>query len=407
MSQPRILVVGVGDGGATTLPEALVRRIMAADVLAGGARQLAFFPAFEGERVAIAASVEPALARLRLAWERGERAAVVASGDPLWYGVGASLRRAFPPEALEVLPGPASFQLAFAALAEPWQGAALLSAHARPLADVVAGARGAAKAAILTDGQHTPQVVAAALVAGGVSAASPCAVCENLGGPDQRVVRNTLGQLAGVEFAALNVLVVWPQAAPQPAPPGLPDTAFATEAGLITKREVRLLSLAELALGPGQVLWDIGAGSGSVGIEAARSQPAAQVFAIERREPLVEHARENLRRFPAPNLRLAHGAAPEGCTGWPDPDAVFIGGSGGRLAALVEVAQRRLRAGGRLVLNLATLEHLHEARAMLPEAQIYQLQISRGQPIQGHMRLAALNPIFIIAWRKAPAEMAE
>jgi precorrin-6Y C5,15-methyltransferase (decarboxylating) len=182
--------------------------------------------------------------------------------------------------------------------------------------------------------------------------------------------------------------------------PGLPDAAFSAEAGLITKREVRLLSLAELALGPGEVLWDIGAGSGSVGIEAARAQPSATVYAVERREALCEHIRENLRRFPAPNLHLIHGEAPDACAALPAPDAIFIGGSGGRLGALLDLARQRLRPGGRLALNLVTLDRLSEARQHVPEARLYQVQINRGAPIQDDLRLEALNPVFVVTWVK-------
>jgi precorrin-6Y C5,15-methyltransferase (decarboxylating) len=403
-----ILVLGLTDAGVAGLPEALRERLQSAALLVGGARHLAAFPKFGGERLTIGATVEPALERLALAWEHGEAAVVLASGDPLWYGIGASLRRALPPEALEVVPAPTAAQLAFAALAEPWHDAVLPSAHGRPLADAIAAAVAAPKAAILTDSRNTPAVIAAALLAAGLAPATRCAVCEHLGGSAQRIVHTSLAAASTQAFAALNVFVLWNDdlAAKQRAAafaPGLSDEAFRTEAGQITKREVRLLSLAELALGPGEVLWDIGAGSGSVGIEAARAQPTARVYAIERRAQFVAHAQENLRRFPAPNLDLLHGEAPEVCDSWPDPHAIFVGGSGGRLAELIDLARRRLRPGGRLVLNLVALEHLHEAWALLPEARVSQVQISRGAPIQSMLRLEALNPVFVVVWKGVSA----
>lgn len=420
-SRPRLLIVGLTGTGADSLPPALVARIAAADLLVGGQRHLSYFPDFAGEKLAIAADMEAVARRLQQALAAGEQAVVLASGDPLCYGIGATLRRYFPAEALEIIPAPTAFQLAFAALAEPWAGAALLSAHARPLAAVVSGVLAAPKAAILTDPQqHTPAVVAEALLAAGLPPDTPCAICENLGSPAQRIVRTVLGHMSEETYAPLNVLVVWRHEAGEeartrgeditfiapsphlssPHPPGLPDDAFSTSAGQITKREIRLLALAELALRSGEVLWDIGAGSGAVSIEAARSQPEATVYAVEKRAELGRHFQENLRRFPAANLHRVEGVAPEATHDWPDPHAVFVGGSDKKLPEIIETARQRLHRGGRLVINLATLENLYTARACLPAARVTQVQISRGTPILDMLRFEALNPVFMVTWRK-------
>ncbi len=206
----RLLVIGLSSGGADSLPATLLSRIAGADLLAGGQRQLSYFPDFTGEKFVIAADMEAVAQRLQQALAEGEQAVVLASGDPLCYGIGATLRRYFPADALEIIPAPTAFQLAFAALAEPWAGAALLSAHARPLATVASGVLAAPKAAILTDPQqHTPAVVAEALLTAGLPSDTPCAICENLGSPTQRVVRTTLGRVSEETYAPLNVLVVW------------------------------------------------------------------------------------------------------------------------------------------------------------------------------------------------------
>jgi precorrin-6Y C5,15-methyltransferase (decarboxylating) len=410
VTQP-ILIVGLSAAGASGLPSALVERIASADLLVGGQRQLGYFPEFAGETMPITTQIEPIAVRLQRALDAGEQAVVLASGDPLCYGLGASLRRYLPAEALEIMPAPTAFQLAFAALAEPWADAALLSAHARPLDAVVAGVLNAPKAAILTDGQHTPGLIARTLLQAGLPPQSACAICENLGGSDQRIVRTTLDQVDRERYATLNVFVVWRDqteinssvqsiAGQLPIPPGLPDEAFSTSAGQITKREVRLLSLTELALRPGDVMWDIGAGSGSISIEAARSQPAATVYAVEKRAKMIAHLAENVRRFPASNLHWLEGLAPDAIGDWPASDAVFIGGSSGRLAEMIELARQRLRPDGRLVINLATLENLHLARTQLPEARIIQVQISRGMPIMDMLRFEAQNPVFILSWQQ-------
>ena len=204
-----ILVVGLSAAGAESLPPPLRQRIAAADLLVGGARHLAYFPGGAQERLAITADIDAVVARLRRALALGERAAVLASGDPLCYGIGATLRRYLPAQALEIVPAPTAFQLAFAALAEPWHDAALLSAHARPVQDVVRGVLAAPKAAVLTDNQHTPAAIARALLGAGLPSDTRCAICENLGGPEQRIVQADLAHAAEATYAALNVFIIW------------------------------------------------------------------------------------------------------------------------------------------------------------------------------------------------------
>ena len=404
MASQKIVVIGLTAAGVSRLPLALQTHIKTAQLLVGGQRHLSYFPGFPGETLAITNNIEAVAQRLQQALQRDERAVVLASGDPLCYGIGATLRRYLPTDSLEFIPAPSAFQLAFAALGEPWAEAALLSAHARPLVDVVNGVLTAPKAAILTDNQHTPAVIAQALLTAGLSPDCPAAICENLDHPDQRIVRTPLANVGDQEYAPLNVFVVWHLAEDQRVPlaiaPGLPDDAFSTKAGQITKREVRLLSLAELALGPGQVMWDVGAGSGAVGIEAARSQPTAKVFAVEKRAEMCEHLRENLMRFPTPNLQWAEAVAPEIFREWPDPHAIFIGGSGGHLPEIIVVAQDRLQSQGRLIINLATLENLHLVRDFLPQSRVVQVQINQGVPILQMLRLEALNPVFVVTWQK-------
>ncbi len=393
----RILVVGVPPTG--DLPPDIRARVERADVLVGGERHLALFPAAGRERIPVRNNIEAIVDQLRQALARGERAVVLASGDPLCYGIGATLRRYFTPEDLEIHPAASAFQMAFAALAEPWHDARLLSAHGRPWQDMVAQARAARVAAILTDDRATPAVLARAFLEAGLPPDTPAAVCENLGTPDQRVHRGTLADVAQRTFARLNVFVVWPGG--DARPPRLParDDIFHTRGGLFTKRELRLLALAELDLRPGEVLWDIGAGSGAVSIEAAYRHPEVRVYAVERRPEMARYFRRNLQRFPAPNVRLVVGEAPDACAAWPRPHAVFVGGTG-RLEEVIPWVQERLRPGGRLVVHMATLESLERFRRLLPEARVTQIHVSRGAEINGRMRFEALNPVFVGVWWK-------
>lgn len=420
---PPIEIVGITDGGPRSLTPETAAIVDRADVLCGGERQLAHFPRQQAERLVIRAEIATLIDRLRAAADAGRRVVVLASGDPLLYGIGATLRRALPADRLRIHPNVGAAQLAWARIAEPWHDAALVSAHGRALAPVIDAARRHHKLAILTDAEHTPATIARALLDADVPDRR-AVVAERLGGDAERVIDTRLVDLPGQQFDPLNVLLLlasrdadgenpaprrwpgtWRETAPAGWAPGLPDEAFVQRtprAGLITKREVRVLSLAALALhGRRKVIWDVGAGSGSVAIEAALLVPAATVYAIERDPEALGYIRENCTRFAVPNVATVAGAAPGVLAGLPDPDAIFVGGSGGALAEILDVAVARLAPGGRLVLNLATLEGLHLAQSALRrhgwEPSITQVSFARGRPVGALTRLQALNPVFIVA----------
>ncbi|NJP07650.1 MAG: precorrin-6y C5,15-methyltransferase (decarboxylating) subunit CbiE [Chloroflexaceae bacterium] len=208
-STSRILVLGLTAAGRASLPDAMVQRVLQADVLVGGQRQLDCFADAGGERLLVNLGLEHVVRRLRAALTQQQRAVVLASGDPLCYGIGSSLRRFFAPAELEVVPAASAFQLAFAALAEPWHDALLLSAHNRPLETVVQRVRQAAVAAILTDQRHTPAAIAQALLEDGTAADTRCAICENLGYPEERILLTTLHDACHQLYEPLNVMVVW------------------------------------------------------------------------------------------------------------------------------------------------------------------------------------------------------
>lgn len=433
-------VVGITDGGAASLTPALRAVVEGAELLCGGKRQLAFFPAHPARLVPIEGDSQALARRLHDAAEAGTRVVVLASGDPLLYGIGATLRRYLPASKLRFHPNASAVQLAWARIGEPWHDARVVSAHGRDLAPVVTAALAGGKLAILTDGEHSPAAVAREVLAAG-GADRRAVVCERLGGPAERVVDTTLGALPALDCDPLNVLLLLehepatdvaanrpatsgdagpragtgngassgdPVAPTAAAPgwfPGLPDAAFARapgRQGFITKREVRVLSLAALGLGDAtRAVWDIGAGTGALAIEAARLAPRARVCAIERDADCQALIRENASRFGVGNVELIAGSAPEACAALPRPDAIFIGGSGGALPAIVAESLRRLPASGRLVINLATLEGLQAALASLRtagcEPEVLHVAVSRGTAVGRQTRLQALNPVFIVA----------
>jgi len=240
-------------------------------------------------------------------------------------------------------------------------------------------------------------------------------VCENLCGPDERIRTFSIAELAQCkDIRPLNVLLLVrsdPSVRKPPTIPYLHEDQFAKrmpKKGLITKREVRLLSLASLGIRPDSIVWDVGAGSGSVSIEAALLAPEGRVYAVEIDPEGVAICRENIQAHGVDNVVVVAGAAPEALRDLEAPDAVFVGGSKGSMNEIIDLAFERLKPGGRIVVNAITLENAAEAyqsfrrRDVVPEVTL--LQVSRGEPLARYLRYEALNPIQIFAAEKPAAE---
>ncbi|CAB3668891.1 Precorrin-6Y C(5,15)-methyltransferase [decarboxylating] [Paraburkholderia phenoliruptrix] len=349
-----LTVVGIGDDGFAGLGRPARRALLEASVIYGGERHLSMLPA--------------RLAARRVAWprpfdlapllaERGRPVCVLASGDPMLFGVGATLARRVPPDALRVLPAPSSGSLAAARLGWPLQEVATVSLVGRPLASVNAYLYDGARVFVLSADGGTPAALAALLNARGFGATC-MSVLEHLGGEAERRIDGRADQWSTGEVAALNLIALECRAtagAPRlPLTCGLPDDAFRHD-GQLTKRDVRAITLARLAPTPGQLLWDVGAGSGSIGIEWMRAHPACRAIAIEshaERQGFIGHNRDALG---VPGLQLVAGRAPQALEGLPAPDAVFIGG-GVTVPGVLEACWASLRDGGRLVANAVTLQ---------------------------------------------------
>lgn len=397
-SAANVVVVGIGDNGADSLSRDALRRVEDAELLLGGERQLSFFANHPADKLTIRDNLKEIAARLQ---NETRRVVVLASGDPLFYGIAGYLATKIGRDRLEVLPNISSMQLAFARIKESWHDAALVSCHAKPVEDALDVIRDAKKVGIFTDNQNTPARIARELLKAGIGGFL-AHVCENLGGDDERVSSWTLEELAERSFSPLNVLVLTKRAEMPPSQGrewtiGIPEEAFYQRQplkGLITKTEVRVLSLAKMRLRPGNVVWDVGAGSGSVSIEAALL--GAKVWAIEKNKEDCEIIRRNIEKFDAPQITVVHGVAPAALFDLPTPDAVFIGGSGGEMSEIIRLCRERLAPGGRLVINVATLENLGQA----PARNVILVQISRTRPILDLHRFEALNPVFIACWEK-------
>ncbi|MBD0267298.1 MAG: precorrin-6y C5,15-methyltransferase (decarboxylating) subunit CbiE [Cyanobacteria bacterium Co-bin8] len=420
MARTDIQVIGIGLDGAAGLSAATLALIEQADLLLGSARHVAYFPGFAGEIWPIS-SFQTALDQLKQRIASGDSAAIVVltSGDPLFFGLGRLLLAELPPEQITFHPHVSSMQLAFSRLKLPWQNATLVSAHGRS-ADTLRTAlrRGDELIAVLTDGNHTPNALASLLQALDLPLSYRLWVCENLGGADEQIQQLTPQAAAAKTFAPLNVVIFQRQTTALEADPaalpllGLPDSAlasFADRPGLMTKREVRLLVLGELGLQAEQVIWDIGAGTGSVSVEVARLLPDAKVFAIEKTAIGISLIEQNRQRFGLQNLVAVQGSAPAATQDLPAPDRVFVGGSGGQLQPILDRCQQQLQPGGRVVLALATLEHLNQVMQWLQktsaaasepasawQARYLQAQLSRSVDIAALTRWQPLNPVTLV-----------
>jgi precorrin-6Y C5,15-methyltransferase (decarboxylating) len=403
---PQIAVIGITDAGPDSLPPHLLHRVTEAEVLCGGERHLALFPQVGAERWIIRDNLAELIVRLKAEAPR-KRIVILASGDPNFYGIGSYLSRHLPTEWLEIFPNVTAVQLAFARLNESWSDAVVVSAHGRPLEPVIAAVRAQAKVAILTDDHHTPAVIARVLLAAGV-ANRRAVVCEHLGGSRERVVETTLADLPQQEFAPLNVLILLSEQTDvlptQASLFGLADHEFAHRDGMLTKQEVRAISLAKLRLRADSMVWDIGAGSGAVSVEAARIAWRGIIYAVERQAEALGFIRENLGKFHIPNVRIVKATAPEGLDALPDPDGVFIGGGGGRLQEIMRASAARLRPGGSIVVNAIALESVHEAVATLQEqgftVEVTLVNIARSRALGSRLGFEALNPIYVISAHK-------
>ena len=326
-------------------------------------------------------------------------------GDPLCYGIGARLIAELGPDAVTVHPNISAMAAAFARIKEPWGHARLVSLHGGGnMGAFWQALRGENPVAVLTDPQNSPDRLAALMAERGLDQVS-MAIFERMGAPDERVAWHTPAQAREQRFAEPNMIVVKPAAGNGAhAFMGMPESAFDHEQGLITKTEVRAVSLAALQLRPGLTLWDLGAGSGSVGIEAALLLGSGRVVAVERDAGRLAMIAQNARRHCVYNLETVRADLPGGMEELPKPHRIFVGGGGRDLAAIVAAAAAYLPTGGILVANTVLTANLDAILDQLEQAGLsthaVQLQVSRSRPMPWSRRFEALNPVWILSGRK-------
>lgn len=375
--------------------------VQSAGVLAGGRRLLDWFPEFKGERVVLGAHTSETADQLVARSER-ERIAVLASGDALFFGIGRLLAARLPPGRFRVIPNVTSAQSALARLCVPWEEARFFSVHGRDAALPWRRILQAPVAVVYTDAVRSPASLADELIRRWPPAAMrSAAFVSDIGTPAEQCVVRPLFELKEHLGGELTLLVLLPdETLPPPVALGEEDAAYAHEAGLITHPEIRAVVLSKLRLRPG-ILWDIGAGSGSVGVEAAGLCERITVFAVEKNEERCAHIEANAAAG-AVSVRVIKGSAPEALKGLPDPHSVFVGGGGADVAAIVEAAFGRLRPGGSLVAAAVMLETRARLLDCLPQhcAEIVELDVRRAQPLGSGHGLEPGHPVALFVFRK-------
>jgi precorrin-6Y C5,15-methyltransferase (decarboxylating) len=396
-----LAVVGVGEDGFAALSSAARALVAGAETLIGGARHLALVPEGRAERLPWRSPLAATLPEI--AARRGRRVVVLASGDPMCYGVGAMLARSFAPEEMIVLPAPSAFALAAARLRWPLEDCATLSLHGRPLDALrLHLAPGVRLLALSTDGATPAQ--AAALLRDAGWGQSTITVLEHMGGPREQRRDGNADTWDRARTADLNLLAI--ECRPGPASrawsrlAGLPDDAFEHD-GQITKREVRAATLALLAPLPGEHLWDVGAGSGAIAIEWLRAGSRLSAVAIERDPARAARIARNAASLGVPELAIVADDAPAAFATLERPDAVFLGGGLGD-AAIFAAAWRALHVGGRLVANAVTLdgEAVLAQLAADHHGALTRIAVSRAEPIGGHHAFRPLLAVTQLVLRK-------
>ena len=414
-----IAVVGIGLGGVEDLALSVKKIVEQATVLAGSKRHLSYVAYLKVKKIYFTDLQQgiDAIASLDL---KRHSVVILTSGDPLFFGLGRLLLASFDPEQIQFHPHVSSVQLAFSKIKTPWQDANLVSVHGRNTDELTKLLKqGKDKIALLTDSNNNPAAIARLYLALDLPINYTFYICEDLGSTNENIQCFTndkvieLSNLSKDDFSSLNVLVLIRQSQSESLDInhlpilGLPDRSFLSfhdRPGLITKKEIRIAILGELSLQPQQIVWDIGAGTGSLSVEIARLCPNSGVFAIEKTSIGSTLIEKNSHRFQVNNITSINGKAPEALINLPQPDRVFIGGSGGKLIDILDICQQQLLSTGIIVMAFATIEHRYQAITWLDnnswQYRLLQLQVSRSTPVNHLTRFTPLNPVTIITASK-------
>lgn len=399
-------IIGIGSGGVSSLCPSALARIESADILVGTKRYQALFPGFKGRRIEIGA-LKSVIKKILAAGN--VPIVVLATGDPGLFGIGEYFTKELGRARVRITPNVSIVQEAFARIKKSWNGVKIISVHGtkagkdRSVDTAVEEIMRSAKSAVYTDPKNKPSDLARALLKKGADGFKVI-VFEALGAKEEKITRGSLSLISQKKFNPLNLTLFF---APEKGEPlsqaslfGLDVTKYKHTNGLITKAEVRAVTLSKLSITPGLVLWDVGSGSGSVAIEAAGLIAPGVVYAIECKAQRIKNIEVNKERFKRSNIEIICANAPKGLGKLPDPDRVFIGGGGHALPGILKLVSKRLQSGGVIVVNAVTLETLTNASKFFKENgwsfEVVTINISQSRDIAGVKIMEAQNPVSVI-----------
>jgi precorrin-6Y C5,15-methyltransferase (decarboxylating) len=411
-SAKTITVVGMGMS-PEDLSEKALSVIKKADILIGGKRHLGCFSTLPVQKIPIYKNLKEILKIITASAKKNKKVVVLASGDPGYHGIAHYLVTHLGKQRITILPNITTFQAAFAKIKENWDDAFLLSLHGKPIPRMASLLKKHRKMGLLTDHKNTPGRIAKSVLTEDASLKNtPVFILEKLGTQEEKIHKYLLKNVVKKTFASLNVMIFISPSGDERAGEGtrlgIPDNLFSRQGELITKNDIRVLTLAKLNLPKQGVFWDIGSGSGSVAIEAAGLSPELEIVAIEKYEKRIDDIRKNIRKFHAEGtITPILGEAPQILKKLPKPHRIFVGGTEGALLAVLRYCRRALLPSGKIVINAATIETVNETMAFFDKigwpSEVTLLNISRMKKIGNRGRLQPLNPVFVIEGSK-PAD---
>ncbi len=405
---PKLYLIGLVPD-RNWIPPAVSAIIMEAEILAGTDRLLDLFPDFSGQKKVMTSPLNDWLREVKSLQEEGRKVVVLTSGDPNFFGLAKTLYKVIDPDLVEVIPSPTIVQQAFARIKVDWERSEVVSLHGRESQNSFWSAlyrashySGSGFLAVYTDPHNTPTAIAKRLLGRGQHNWR-MTVFENLGSPEERVSSWTLFDAKLREFSDLNLVILECLKSPAPISLGMPEQLYAHESGLITKREVRVAALGLLELQPYHTLWDLGAGSGSVSIEAAALLPHGFVWAVEKSPLRTEQIAANRGYFGASQVEIVEDDALAAMSHLPAPDRVFIGGGGRDLGEIIRQAASKIKSKGLVVANVVTLEALCQATGTMTELglelNVTQLQAARSETLGDSLYFKPQNQVWLVQGR--------